>query len=153
MDKVGGFWIEGACRFICKEKERLLGNLPGKNHSLFFTSGQVSCDMHHPVRKPYLVEEIRGPVDRFLLGIFNIIKGMKHILDNPVIPVEGKRPLEHDGGMGHEPAPHIIGRFIPEVNVGLSQIRPTLRTCSPGHAPHTKVRAVITHRDMVDDAT
>src|SRR4030042_5097914 len=117
--------------FIGKEHCRVLCQLPGEHDPLLLSSGQVTGNMHHPVGKSYLVDEIRSPVDSMFLRVIDVIKCVKHILDHPVIPIEGEGALEHDRSPVHHPGLHPVAFLIPEIVVHCNEISSTFRAfCS-----------------------
>ena len=43
--------------------------------------------------------KLRSSVDRLINRIPDVVERMQDILDHPVIAIQGKSPLEHDGGL------------------------------------------------------
>ena len=117
MDKMGSFGIKGPRRLIGIEHKRLFCQLPSEYHPLFLAPGKVAGNMHHPVGEPDLIDEIRCPVDRLFHRVFDVIQCMQDVLDDPVVPVQGKRALEHDRSPPHQPARQQIVALVPEIDI------------------------------------
>ena len=92
-------------------------SLPGKHDPLFLAAGEVTGDMHHTVGEFHLVDQVGGPVDRLFLWVPDIIERVQHVLDHPVVTIEGKRALEHDRGPVHDPGLHPVCFLAPEVDI------------------------------------
>jgi len=117
VDKGGGLRIERPGRLIRKEQERVLCKLSGEYHPLLLAAGEIAGDVHHPVGEPDLIDEVSGPADRFLRRVADIVKRPQDVLDHPIVAIECKRPLEHDGGSAHDPPLHLGVLLRPEVDI------------------------------------
>ena len=76
---------------------------------------------------------------------------MEHVLDNPVIAIEGKRALEHDRGPVHDPGLHAVRLCIPEIDIHSHELAPAFRTFFTGPALDIHERAAVTGCHVVDN--
>jgi hypothetical protein len=151
MDKVSSLRIKSAGRFIGKKEEWFFRKLPGKDNPLLFPSGEVTGDMHHAMGEAYLVEKIGSTVDRLVLGIIDIIKGVQDVFDHAVISIKGKSPLKHDCRAPHHPPFHGTVLLVPQIDIERFHCAATFRAVGSSRAAHSHILACIACRDMIDD--
>jgi hypothetical protein len=107
--------------------------------------------VHHPVREPHLVDEVGCTVDGLFGGIFDIVESVKDILDDPVVTVQGKGALEHDGRPAHQAAPERFVTLVPEIDILCGHGTAAMRAWLPGCAPDIEVRTPAADGGVVDD--
>ncbi|KUG15419.1 hypothetical protein ASZ90_014945 [hydrocarbon metagenome] len=150
MDEPGRAGVEGPGRLIGKKDHGFTGELPGKHNPLLLSPGKVPGDVHHAVGELHPVKEVRGPRNSPFLGIAGIIERMEYILDDPVISIEGKCPLEHDRSPADGPFPQTRFHPVPEIDIDPVHDGPTGRTGIPCHGGQRYLRAMGTGSEVVE---
>ena len=105
------------------------------------------------MREPYLVDKVCRSCDCMLLRVVDIVECMEHVLDHPVIAVQGKGALEHDCRAVHHPGFHTVGLPSPEIDIRCYQFSSTQRATGTGPALHFHMIAGIAGAQVVDHRT
>ena len=106
--------------------------------------------MHHPMSHPDPSQEFCGTVHGLLGRIPDIIECMQNILDNPVVAIQGKGPLEHDRSF------RITGFFLPRAPGSRDRYQrggaPAARwAVFSGRTPWFQGTAIVTSTHMIDN--
>jgi hypothetical protein len=107
--------------------------------------------MHHPVGEFHLVDQVSSTVNGMLLRVPDVIERMEHILNNPVVPIEGKRALEHNRSPVHDPGLHAVALLIPEIDINSHEFAAARGTFFTSPALNVHEGAAIAGCHVVDD--